>query len=107
MRLASVLHLSLRACAQQTTHREYRTWVRWMQDEWNNPSRSDYYLMRISQRLIQTNSKTPDKHTLDEQKIPFGFGEKQDEPAQPKSRLSLITDFAKARWCALVGLKRS
>jgi len=48
-------------------------WVRiiwaWMDDQWENPSRSDHYLMRIAQRVQQTWSK--EKISLEDQKISF------------------------------------
>lgn len=31
----------------------------WMDSQWNTPSRSDYYLMRIAQRVQQQYSKKP------------------------------------------------
>jgi hypothetical protein len=31
------------------THRQYLVWQRWLQDEWNRPSRADYHVMRVAQ----------------------------------------------------------
>ena len=33
---------------QSMTHREYLTWLAWLEDQWNVPDRTDYYLMPVS-----------------------------------------------------------
>ena len=40
-RLASHLHMPLRACMQAHTHREYLAWQAWLEEEWNTPTRTD------------------------------------------------------------------
>ena len=72
------------------THREYRTRLKWLQSEWNNPSRSDHYLMRVAQRVQQVLSSKPNKIGVDDQKLDFDFGGKKKTPkesvTQTKSR---------------------
>ncbi|MEM2932493.1 MAG: hypothetical protein QXI61_06600 [Nitrososphaerota archaeon] len=33
------------------TYREYLLWKEWIDNQWNNPSRTDYYLMQIARML--------------------------------------------------------
>lgn len=93
---------------ERVSHRWYRTWERWSQDEWNRPSRSDNYLMQIAQRVQQVLQKQPSKITLAMQKIPFVF--KPVKPAgkelSPEVKRRTITSMAKAAWGRAVGLGR-
>jgi hypothetical protein len=36
---------------ERLTYREYRLRLAWLEKQWNEPSRTDYYLMRIAQLL--------------------------------------------------------
>lgn len=33
------------------THRQYVTWVAWLELQWNEPSRSDYYTLRVAETM--------------------------------------------------------
>ncbi len=96
-------------CMERVSHRWYRTWERWSQDEWNKPSRSDNYLMQIAQRIQQFHAswqKPPRQITMDMQKIPFEF--KSAEPAgsdkPSKSKLKAAAAASKGAWCRAVGV---
>lgn len=60
------------------SHREFRTWQAWKKDQFNNPSRSDYYLMRIAGLIEHVMSKKGWK--LSDYKIPFEFLDKAAKP---------------------------
>ncbi len=87
----------------KTTHREYLTWEHWLQEEWNSPTRSDYYLMQLTQRVMQILRKNPNQVKLEDQKIPFSFGAKKKPTG---SKLKAITAMAKAKWKAVMGSAR-
>ena len=89
---------------QRITHREYLTWQKWEAQQWNEPSRSDHYLMRVAQRVQQVLAKEPNKITLDHQRVPFRQV-KQQAPATKPTKQTL-TEWTKARWAGMVGLVR-
>jgi hypothetical protein len=56
-------------------------WEQWLREDWNNPSRADYYIMRLTQ--IGFCKKGTDLNSL---KIPFEFKPEEEhrEPWQPR-----------------------
>lgn len=52
---------------QRWTERYLRTVIEWLNQQWNKPSRSDYYMMRVAQRVQQQWSKKP--ISIDDQKL--------------------------------------
>jgi len=40
--------MTLLECFEKIGEREYQTWMAYFEDEWNNPIRSDYYLMQVA-----------------------------------------------------------
>ena len=98
--------MPLRACMKQHTHREYLTWLAWLGEQWNQPSRSDNYLMQIALRIqqaIESFRKRPRNVYLKEQRIEF-----RQEPAETKPVKEVpkpSADYAKSVWVARVGMK--
>lgn len=39
------------------THREFLTWGEWFKQQWNEPNRSDHYLMQIACEIVRVNLK--------------------------------------------------
>lgn len=85
------------------THREYRTRSAWLDEQWNQPSRSDQYLMQIAMEVRRVLSKKPNVIQLDHFKLKF-----QSTEAKPTPKLSVaeLTKQSIARWCGFVGLKK-
>ena len=83
------------------SHREYRTWHKWLQDQWNVPARSDYLLMRIAQRIQQVLNKKARKVTLEQQDVDFTFDKKPTKVITPEE----ATKQSKRRWFGLLGMK--
>jgi hypothetical protein len=61
--------------------------LEWLEDQWNRPSRSDYYAMRISQRIQQGYSKKA--VSIDDQMIKFAEPTVQ-KPIDPVERSKAI-----------------
>lgn len=40
--------MPLADCIRAHTHRQYLTWMAWLDEQWNSPSRTDYYLIQIA-----------------------------------------------------------
>ena len=89
--------MPLRECLKKTTNREYRTWMQWLTDDMNRPSRSDYYAMQIAAVMGGGD--------VNKLRIPF-------EPVIPtkgtRGGISKehATAYAKAKWCGVTGFKK-
>jgi len=47
------------------THREFRTWHEWLKIQWNTPSRTDHYLMKIAKEIRSIfNKNVKEEHFL-------------------------------------------
>lgn len=96
--------MPLRACMQAHTHREYRTWSRWLELEWDKPSRSDWFLMQIAAEIRRVLSKKPKLIQLKHFFLKFTTG-KSDKPIEPEMTKEEATRIAKNKWFGLVGYK--
>lgn len=73
--------------------REFRRWETYFAQRWNEPDRSDHYLMQIAQEIAISRLS---KHVpLEDMKIPFGQEEAKDEI--PVSEMTEEEIQAKAR----------
>jgi hypothetical protein len=46
--------------------------VAWAELEWNRPSRTDHYLMRVAAEVVRTRVKNPERVTLDDMRLVWG-----------------------------------
>lgn len=91
----------------------------WMEDEWNEPSRTDHYLMRIAKEVVDSRPRrkgSPRPPDLDKYKIPFRFikqetlefsseevEESEEElSAEERRKIKVKSDLAKAKWLAFM-----
>lgn len=74
--------------------------MRWFREEWNNPSRSDHYLMHIAQRVQQGWAKDARQVTSDMQRIEFEFksARSDDDEAQIEEANRRRTEASKEAW---------
>jgi len=42
---------------ESMTHREYRTRIAWLDEQWHQPTKTDYYLMQIAGHVANVLSK--------------------------------------------------
>lgn len=68
------------------SHREYLTRLAWIEENWNDPDRSDYYLMQIAQEIRKVMSKKPKNIKLDHLKIKFGMKEDLQKKQADRSK---------------------
>lgn len=93
------------------TNREYRTWMRWLENEDNNPSRSDWYLMQVAAEIRRSNRKDPNsvavrdlKLTLKREKVVAPIPTASPTPAPDSSTVkATVTALAKSKWFGIVG----
>ena len=93
--------MPLRRCIAETSHREYLTWMVWLNEEWNNPNRTDHYLMQIAQLL----SDSKKVQGLNDLKIPFTL-KKQQQQQTREQQLRIEGMQAKTAFKVAVGLTR-
>lgn len=86
---------------ERNTHRQYLTWMRKFQEDFNHPSRSDYYVMQNTMVLKQVNSKNPKQHTLEDQKLNVTFGDEKEKPSMTREEADAIS---KSKWGTRLGL---
>lgn len=111
------------------THRQFMAWQFWEAEQWNQPSRSDYYAMLIANRVDHVLAEKKDSN-LEPYVIPFGstgfvrVGDttpqrrkkgKRRKPADEKRGIELMasmtreeaearTKAAKGRWGRYLGM---
>lgn len=81
------------------THREFLTRLAWLDEQWNRPARSDYYLMRVAQRVQQVLSRSPNSVGIDDQRVRF---ESEAAMRRASEDTAAATRRAKAGWAGLI-----
>lgn len=94
--------MPLKKCRQEHTHREFKLWNAWLDERWYQPTRSDYLLMRIAQRVQQVLAKNPNAIKLEHQEV---FSRpKKPKRLSAKAKEAIVTS-SKSVWFAVTGLK--
>lgn len=83
---------------ESMTHREFQTRWAWLQEQWNNPSRTDYYLIQIAREVRAVLSKNPNQIKFEHLRIKFKEKAEGRKPSVQKA-----AQWAKARWFGLTG----
>jgi len=60
------------------TYRQYAALDTWRDMKWDMPDRGDFYMMRLIQLFIQSNSKKGTRVDLDKQRLVFNRGRRRD-----------------------------
>ena len=101
--------MPLRACMQEHTYREYKTWLTWLDEQWHCPNRSDNYLIQVAmeiRKLLNTlrifgSRKTPEAVDPDDFRVKFV------QPGAEKMKTTPETQArSKAGWIAAVSIKK-
>lgn len=90
------------------THKQYITWVAWLDHEWNRPNRSDHYIMELRcdvQRIFAKNPRNvkPDRLqfiTTAPKPTKVDTDENEEVDGPPKTSMA---DVAKAVWVSRAG----
>ncbi len=92
--------MSLRDCLENHTHREFLTMDGWLDEEWNNPSRSDFYMMQNTLYMIrEIRGLFTSKVNIKFEHMRLKFDR---EESKPKSAEQVAMN-SKAAWFAAVG----
>jgi hypothetical protein len=105
MELASHLGLSLQRCKQETSSTDFVNWQAYLMKKMNEPSRSDYYLMRVAQEIRRAFAAKNTIVSIKDFFVKFTFEKKKPEAIEeiePGERVTRSKGF----WMGLVGLAR-
>jgi len=61
----------------------------WLNNQWNEPTRTDHYLMQIAQEVRKTRFRKIEsikRILLEHFRIPFKFAKKGEDPAEAKTK---------------------
>lgn len=83
------------------THRQFTGWAAWEAMEYDNPSRSDYYLMLVATRVQQVLASKPDKVKLENQVLRFSKKPRAEKDLTPEQAAAM----SRARWFGWFGGK--
>ena len=81
------------------THRQYRTVLKWLDEQSENPSIHEHYLMQIACEVRRVLSKKPADVHLDHFKLKF----KRQTPSKPETQEEAASK-AKSKWLSMLGL---
>jgi|TARA_R110002096_G_scaffold55026_9_gene141621 hypothetical protein len=59
------------------SHREYRTRLAWLEDQWEQPSRTDNYLMQIALEVARMMSRNKGAYNIGQFLLKFGREKKK------------------------------
>jgi hypothetical protein len=85
------------------THRQFVTWQVWLAEQWNNPSRSDYYAMATTTAVERVLAKNPGSITLTKQVLKFDAGGGGSSAASMSKERA--AELSKARWAGFFARK--
>lgn len=90
--------MGITECMEKTSFREFLVWSSHFEQEWDQPDRTDQYLMQIAREIVvlRTNSN---RHKVEDFKLKFSENKQRPMTVEQKTAL------AKARWAARAGKK--
>jgi len=80
------------------THRQFLTWMRWLEEEDNHPSRTDNYLMQIAAEVCRVLHRKPETVKLSDFVMKF----KRVKPMKTEEEKKKALKESKRRWWSLV-----
>ena len=90
--------MPIQQCMDTHTHRQYLTWLAWLDHRDATPDPTQYYLMQIAAEVRRVLAKQPNSIKLDHFELQFGTVAPQI--ADPELELKQ----SKHRWNALLGM---
>ena len=76
--------------------------IAWLEENWEAPNRTDYYLMQIAQEVRRSVSKSPNKIQMDQFKVKFVPKEHKMTKQEKKSSIA----SSKSRWFKALGVQK-
>lgn len=77
---------NLQELMESMSHREYLTRLAWIEDNYNDPNRTDFYLMQIATEIRRVLHKHPKQVKINQFKLPFGKKKEQKWSTMEESK---------------------
>lgn len=85
-----------------TTHRQHEAHRVWLDEVWDEPTYSDWLIMRSAQRGHQNFAKNKSKVTVEEQRVEFSNRKNRRRQSSGLPDPRAATAASKARWMAVL-----
>jgi hypothetical protein len=90
------------------THRQYVTWMVWLNEEEDKPTRSDYYQMQTAAEVRRLRAKNPEAVLIEQLKLNFVVdtgqqGGQEYRPEVTAETRKYYSNLSKQTWFARVG----
>jgi hypothetical protein len=86
--------MSLDECISKHTYRQYTLWIRWLENQLDVPSPTDWYIMKLT-RVVEYLFSNKTRPALETYKLSFGRPTEDDLKAQAAK--------SKSVWGAILG----
>lgn len=99
LKLASHLHMPLRKVMRETSLNDFHVWMKWLDDQWDNPTLTDYYIMSVAQSIWQVNSETPGNIKLNS----FKLSRKSNDGEMSEEQIAKNLEMTFSIWSGILG----
>lgn len=83
-------------CIERHTHRAYQMWINWLDEQYNVPSLTDWYLMQLT-KVVATSYMRKKAPAVGAFKLKFDIGPPSEEDMKKRAERSM------AAWGAILG----
>lgn len=91
--------MPLRKCMREISLNDYHLWIKWLDDQWDNPTLTDYYLMSVAQSVWQVNSETPGNIKLNS----FKLTRKKNDGEMTEEQVAQNLQTTLSIWSGILG----
>lgn len=86
------------------THRQFMVALQWLRDQWENPDRTDYYLMQIAAEVRRGNAKNPRSVDANDFKMKFRESGRSRRYSRRNLTREQAASISKATWMMRLGM---
>lgn len=86
---------------RETSLNDFHLWMRWLDDQWDEPSLTDYYLMSVAQSIWQVHSENPSSIKLNS----FKLNRKVESGELTKEQIAHNLQMTLSIWTGIMGGK--
>lgn len=82
----------------ETSLNDFNVWMQWLDDQWDNPTLTDYYLMSVAQSIWQVNSENPNSVKLNSFKL-----NRKDPGKMTEEQIAQNLQMTLSLWTGILG----
>lgn len=94
--------MPLRECKKSHTHREFLAWMAWLAKGWEEPSRTEFYLIELLAEIRRSWVKNAKQVKAKEFQLKFARKASDKSEAESDEHIKQATKQAQAVWLARV-----